>query len=210
MQGFLCSLITWSWSHKRTSTWPHIANAIKTPEEVVLWYLLLALQLFQQTCNLMFILPQQIQFYQVPSCIPCMCEYPSVCLHEFCFLLISVHSVFWSERRWTSLFICKMLFDVTSVSLLSLSFHPTSSYSSLTWARNVELDFQSSLLLQCVGTETQPESHRSVSTRGRILPWQRARAANHLPGGICRKNGYGLLCWPGYGNWSLAYHFDWE
>ena len=70
-----------------------------------------------------------------------MWEYSSICLYEFCFLLISMCSVLRSERRWTNLFICKMIFDVTSVSLLLLSFHPTSSYSSLNWARNVGLDF---------------------------------------------------------------------
>lgn len=129
-----------------------------------------------------------------------MWEYPSICLFEFCFLLTSVRSVLWSERHWTNLFICNITFDVASVSLPSLSFHPTSSYSSLIWARNVGLDFQGSLLLKCEGTETQPDSHHLVSLGGRSLPWQRARAANYIPGGVWRKKGYG--------NWSLGYHFD--
>lgn len=139
-----------------------------------------------------------------------MWEYPSICLYEFCFLLITMRSVLWSERRWTNLFICKMIFDVTSVSLLSLSFHPASSYSSLIWARNGELDFQGALLLKREGTETHPESCHLVSLGGRSLPWPRARAANYLPGGVWRKKGYRLLCWPGYGNWSLGYHFKWQ
>lgn len=61
-----------------------------------------------------------------------MWEYPSICLYEFCFLLILMSSALWSERHWTNLFSYK-IFDETSVSLLSLAFHPTFSYSSLMW-----------------------------------------------------------------------------
>lgn len=137
-----------------------------------------------------------------------MWEYPSICLFEFCFLLTSMHSVLWSERHWTNLFICKITFDVASVSLPSLSFHPTSSYSSLIWARNVGLDFQGSLLLKCEGTETQPESHHLVSLGGQEPTLTEGQGSKLRSWRGLEKKGLWASMRLGYGNWSLGYHFD--